>query len=80
MILLAQASLGQGQIENALSIYQQLIDRDQKMDEVIHDLRDALYRFPVESAIWQTLGDAYMHTNQVQEALDAFTKAEELLK
>ena len=80
MILQAQAALGQDQIEKALAIYQRLVDQDQKLDETIHDLRDALYRFPVDSAIWQTLGDAYMHTNQVQEALDAFTKAEELLK
>ena len=80
MILQAQAALGQDQIDKALSIYQRLVDQDQKLDETIHDLRDALYRFPVDSAIWQTLGDAYMHTNQVQEALDAFTKAEELLK
>ena len=80
MILQAQSALGKSQIEFALSIYQRLIDQDQKIDEVIHDLRDALYRFPVDSFIWQTLGDAHMHANQVQEALDAFTKAEELLK
>ncbi len=80
MINQAQTALGKGQVDFALSIYQRLIDQDQKMDETIHDLRDALYRFPVDSIIWQTLGDAYMRTNRVQEALDAFTKAEELLK
>ncbi len=80
MILQAQNALGKGQIDFALSAYQHLIDHDQKLDETIHDLRDALYRFPVDSVIWQTLGDAYMRNNQVQDALDAFTKAEELLK
>ena len=80
MILQAQDALGKGQIDFALSIYQRLIDQDQKLDETIHDLRDSLYRFPVDSVIWQTLGDAYMRNNQIQAALDAFTKAEELLK
>jgi len=31
-------------------------------------------------AIWQALGDAYMRANLLQEALDAYTKAEELLR
>jgi cytochrome c-type biogenesis protein CcmH/NrfG len=50
------------------------------LDEVIHDLREAIYRYPVEVIIWQTLGDAYMRTNRLQDALDAYTKAEELLR
>jgi hypothetical protein len=41
---------------------------------------DALYRYPVEVSIWQALGDAYMRSNRLQEALDAYTKAEELLR
>ena len=80
MIVQAQNALSKGQIDFALSAYQRLIDQGKKLDETIHDLRDALYRFPVDSVIWQTLGDAYMRNNQVQAALDAFTKAEELLK
>ena len=50
------------------------------LEEIIHDLRDALYRYPVEVTIWQTLGDAYMRENRLQEALDSYTKAEELLR
>ena len=30
--------------------------------------------------MYQTLGDAYMQADKLQEALDAFTKAEELLR
>ena len=44
------------------------------------DLREALYRYPVEVSLWQALGDAYMRSNRLQEALDAYTKAEELLR
>jgi len=43
-------------------------------------LRDAMYRFPVDVDIWQLLGDAYMRSNRLQDALDAYTKAEELLR
>jgi tetratricopeptide (TPR) repeat protein len=80
MIAQAQSALDKGQVDLALSIYNQLIPQGQHLEETIHDLRDALYRFPVESSIWQTLGDACMRNNRLQEALDAYTKAEELLK
>jgi cytochrome c-type biogenesis protein CcmH/NrfG len=39
-----------------------------------------LYRYPVEVSLWQLLGDAYMRANRLQDALDAYTKAEELLR
>ena len=80
MIKQAQSALSGGQIDLALTIYTTLVQQDQQIEETIHDLRDALYRFPVESSIWQTLGDALIRANQVQDALDAYTKAEELLK
>jgi cytochrome c-type biogenesis protein CcmH/NrfG len=48
--------------------------------EVIQDLNEALYRYPVDVGIWQSLGDALMRTGQIQDALDAYTKAEELLR
>jgi cytochrome c-type biogenesis protein CcmH/NrfG len=30
--------------------------------------------------LWQTLGDAYVRKNKLQDALDSYTKAEELLR
>jgi tetratricopeptide (TPR) repeat protein len=80
MIVQAQTALSNGHIELALSVYYRLIQLQQHLDETIHDLRDALYRYPVDSAIWQTLGDAYFQNNRVQDALDAYTKAEDFLK
>lgn len=76
----ARASLKHGQLEEALAGYNQLIEKEENLQEIIHDLRDALYRYPVDIDLWQTLGDACMHNNQLQEALDAYTKAEELLR
>jgi tetratricopeptide (TPR) repeat protein len=76
----AQAELERGNIAAALTLYGKLIRKGKSLEDIIRDLRDALYRYPVEVPIWQALGDAYMRGNRLQEALDAYTKAEELLR
>ena len=76
----AQTSLYGGQVGPALEFYEEVIRSGKLLDESIHDLRDALYRYPVDISIWQTLGDAYVRSNRLQEALDAYTKAEELIR
>jgi len=76
----AQSQMGRGNIAAALDIYSKLIRKGKSLEEIIRDLRDALYRYPVEVPLWQSLGDAYMRANRLQEALDAYTKAEELLR
>ncbi len=76
----ARAELSRSNIPGALETYEKLIKKGRFLEETIFDLRDALYRYPVEVSIWQTLGDAYMRANQLQDALDAYTKAEELLR
>lgn len=76
----AQTALEKGDTGAALADYNQFIQNGELLEETIHDLRDALYRHPVDVDIWQSLGDAYMRSNRIQEALDAYTKAEELLR
>lgn len=76
----ARAELSRSNIPGALETYGKLIKKGRFLEEVIYDLRDALYRYPVEVSIWQSLGDAYMRANQLQDALDSYTKAEELLR
>ena len=80
MLGMARSELSRSNIPGALESYGKLIRKARFLDEVIHDLRDALYRYPVEVSIWQSLGDAYMRANRLQDALDAYTKAEELLR
>jgi tetratricopeptide (TPR) repeat protein len=75
-----QESLLRGEIDPALTGFNQLIQKGDNLVETIMALRDSLYRFPLDISIWQTLGDAYARNNQLQEALDAYTKAEELLR
>lgn len=52
----------------------------QRINTVIDDLVRASEKYPDEVSVAQTLGDAYMKANKLQEALDAYTKAQNLLK
>ena len=74
------AALEQGGLDAALSGYVKLIKRAKFLEEIIYDLKEATYTHPVDVIVWQTLGDAHMRANQLQDALDAYTKAEELLR
>jgi tetratricopeptide (TPR) repeat protein len=76
----ARNELSGSNLNSAMESYNRLIKKGRFLDEVIYDLRDALYRFPVDVNVWQSLGDAYMRANRLQDALDAYTKAEELLR
>jgi hypothetical protein len=77
---LAQDALGGNRLSEAMQGYAKLIKKGRLLEETIHDLREAIYRFPVDVIVWQTLGDAYMRASRLQDALDAYTKAEELLR
>jgi tetratricopeptide (TPR) repeat protein len=76
----AQEFLWKGDLKTAISLYNRLIENGLMLEEIIHDLRDALYRYPVDVEVWQTLGDAYARSNLLQEALETYTKAEELIR
>ena len=75
-----RAEMARGNIAAALENYGRMIRKGKLLEEIIYDLREAIYRYPVEVSVWQSLGDAYMRANRLQEALDAYTKAEELLR
>lgn len=76
----ANKAMEQGNIPDALKKFSILIKSGEKLEETIQNLRSAVYKHPSDVAIWQTLGDSYAKNNRLQEALDAYTKAEELLK
>jgi hypothetical protein len=76
----AQNFLDQNSLDESMGQYSKLIKKDRFLDDVIHDLREAAQRHPLHVITWQTLGDAYMRANRLQDALDAYTKAEELLR
>ncbi|MBM3125437.1 MAG: tetratricopeptide repeat protein [Chloroflexi bacterium] len=76
----AKDELDRGDIPAALEHYGKLIKKGKHLEETIRDLNDSIYRYPVEVGIWQTLGDAYMRANRLKEALEAYNKAEELIR
>ena len=80
--VLAQArnEFSRSNLSAALENYSRLIKKGRLLEDIIYDLREASYRYPVDVDIWQSLGDAYMRSNRLQDALDAYTKAEELLR
>ncbi len=47
---------------------------------MIEDLIQAAADNPVDISILKTLGDAYMRIDKLDDALAAYTKAEELLR
>jgi hypothetical protein len=75
----AQDDLHAGNLDQALPKYLELIESQAYIEEIIRDLQNALYRHPVDVALHETLGDAYAQSNRLQDALDTYTKAEELL-
>ena len=76
----ARTAMTGNNLRGALDEYAKLIKRGRMLEEVIGDLRDATYSHPVDVVVWQTLGDAYMRAGRLQEALNSYTKAEELLR
>jgi tetratricopeptide (TPR) repeat protein len=80
LLLAAQSALKGGRLNEAMDVFAKLIKKGRLLDEIIHTLREASYTYPVDIILWQTLGDAFNRANQLQEAIDAYTKAEELLR
>jgi len=76
----ARNMMSSGEIDEALSIYENMIEEKEKIDEVIDGLSEATYEHPMNVSIIKTLGDAYMSIDKLQEALDAYSKAEDLLR
>ncbi len=79
-LIQAKDELDRGDIPAALEHYGKLIKKGKHLEETIRDLSESIYRYPVEVGIWQTLGDAYMRGNRLKEALEAYNKAEELIR
>lgn len=76
----AQELLNKGKIKESIAVYKTLIKEEALLDSVIVDLNDAIIRHPVDTILWLTLGDAYMQKKEMQSALSAYSKAEELLR
>ncbi|MBX3049045.1 MAG: tetratricopeptide repeat protein [Anaerolineales bacterium] len=75
----ARRALNGGDLQLALRHYDGLTRRRRQLAEVIADLQAAASLQPDQIALWQALGDAYMRNNQLSQALECYTQAEDLL-
>jgi competence ComEA-like helix-hairpin-helix protein len=64
----------------AADSYSSLIENGQFLPEIINDLQVVLDQYPKNVNLWQALGDACLRNEQLQEAFEAYSRAEELLK
>ena len=77
---LAKVLITESQITEALDHFAYLIKKKKSVPQVIENLIQASADNPVDISILKTLGDAYMRIDKLDEALAAYSKAEELLR
>jgi competence ComEA-like helix-hairpin-helix protein len=75
----AREHLSEGYVDLALEIYNSLIHSKKHLNWVIEDLSEACNQYPNELYIWQSLGDAYLRSDQTSQALQSYIRAEKLL-
>lgn len=79
-IMKARDQLNQGQISEAIQLYDRSIKNRSSLPTVIADLELIREKHPDNPDIWRKLGDAYLRNQQISEAMQAYTEAEELSK
>jgi competence ComEA-like helix-hairpin-helix protein len=80
MLVSARSAMLSDEINAATDQYDVLVKKGLYLPEIIQDLQESLYRQSTIFAVWQLLGDAYVRSDQLDAALDAYIKAEELLR
>ncbi|NPA25991.1 MAG: hypothetical protein GXO36_00100, partial [Chloroflexi bacterium] len=79
-LLKARQALAEDNLDEALKHYRYLIRRRKFLDQIIEDLQQAQYYYPMSVDLLQLLGDALQKQGRLQEALDVYLQAEELLQ
>ncbi len=79
-LLKARNDLQQGKITEALNQYLELINAKTDLTDISYDLQEAIDDYPMETDLWQTLGDTCVRLGKLQDALNAYTQAEKLLR
>lgn len=75
----ARHALSEENFQGALAGFADLIKESQLLEDIIPGLEQLVEKQPQDLEALQLLGDAYMRDDQLQKALDAYTKAEGLL-
>ena len=70
----ARHALAVGDYRRAASEYAVVIKRKFQLDEVTSELEVALNRNPKAAPLWQALGDAYMKSDRLPDAISAYER------
>ena len=68
-----------GELKPGILVFSRLIRKGQSMPTLLAHILDLTRKYPDQFEIWQLLGDGYMRNNQLQKAMEAYSRAEELL-
>jgi competence ComEA-like helix-hairpin-helix protein len=72
--------LSAGDIPGAVAYYDHMIQQEQELGEVIKEIQQALALHPADVSLYQALGDALLRADRLQEALEAYDRAEDLIR
>jgi hypothetical protein len=78
--LKATTALEEGDVDTALEIFNRWIETGDRLENAVTGLEKAAEQYDTNANVWQSLGDAYLRNDQIQKALDSYTKAENLLR
>jgi Flp pilus assembly protein TadD len=73
----ARKALATGDYQKAATSYGTLIKRNIEVQAITEELRLAIDRNPKTPSLWQTLGDAYMKRERLQDAIEAYRRGME---
>jgi len=76
---LARTARDNGQLTEAVRVYNSLVARGAHLDTVIDDMELTIRSYPSNYMLYQIMGDAMMKDGRLQGALDAYRKALEKL-
>jgi hypothetical protein len=75
----AQQKVGAGDVDGGLVDYESVVRAGGDLSSVLDDLRSLMSRNPNNPAVYRVLGDGLMRSGRLQEALDTYRKALNLL-
>jgi tetratricopeptide (TPR) repeat protein len=71
----ARTRLSEGALDESAQEYEQLVQEPDLANELVGELEDAVQSNPKHHALQRVLGDAYMRTGKLQQALEAYRQA-----
>ena len=76
----ARNALINNDLIKAINLYQELLENHNCTEIILDELNLSTEKYETNVSFWQFLGDLCAKNNRLQDALDAYTKAEKLLR